>query len=307
MRNNPLKLYENSSHDALSFALSGTYLHYFLFSFAVSFLLTTLSIAENLEEGAYTRLNWKDGSIDGTGELLFAEGEGNATCGELYPSDSFYLTDVPRGATVEVDLSVYRGEPRNPSYPVFGLDIFEKYEGSDGRKTNMLFEKDNVDAEGDEKESVKVTTKHQGAVWIGIYGSEPYPCSKENPPYNGKYHLSVSVEPPSETKEDGEPGSVLWSYQTDYWVVGAPKVQNGMVYATSMDGYVYALDKKTGKKEWFFDTGGEIWNQSPVLESGMLYVSAYDDGRLFALDAETGKQKWTFNTGDSRPGLKSGG
>ena len=56
---------------------------------------------------------------------------------------------------------------------------------------------------------------------------------------------------------------------------------HGVVYVDSGDGYVYALNAKTGALLWGkYTTGGDI-QSSPAVSNGMLYVGS-DDGTVYA-------------------------
>ena len=104
-----------------------------------------------------------------------------------------------------------------------------------------------------------------------------------------------------------------------------PQVANGVVYLSSAalldGGVVYALDAKTGKMLWSFDTvtdpvgkeiiGGGAWNAPAIGPDGTVYIGTgnmyqpysvgvsqpgkrlYTDSTL-ALDGKTGKLKWYF-------------
>jgi outer membrane protein assembly factor BamB len=104
-----------------------------------------------------------------------------------------------------------------------------------------------------------------------------------------------------------------------------PQVANGVVYLSSAalldGGVVYALDAKTGKTIWSFDTvtdpvakkiiGGGAWNAPALGPDGTVYIGTgnmyqpesvavsqpgkrlYTDSTL-ALDGKTGKLKWYF-------------
>lgn len=60
-----------------------------------------------------------------------------------------------------------------------------------------------------------------------------------------------------------------------------PSVAGGVVLVGCGDGYLYALDAKSGKQLWKFKASGGIRTQ-PVVHEGTVYVGA-DDGYLYAL------------------------
>ena len=71
-----------------------------------------------------------------------------------------------------------------------------------------------------------------------------------------------------------------------------PTVVDGTVYVGSDDGNLYALDAKTGTRQWSFSTGGLV-RSSPVVVDGTAYFTSADDN-LYAVDAETGQKEWLW-------------
>lgn len=101
--------------------------------------------------------------------------------------------------------------------------------------------------------------------------------------------LSTSAAPATNT--------LLWSYATgggiDY---GSPAVVNGVVYVSSDDHYLYALNAATGAYIWSYKTGGKI-DSSPAVADGIVYIGS-EDHKVYALNATTGAKIWTYTTGD---------
>ena len=73
----------------------------------------------------------------------------------------------------------------------------------------------------------------------------------------------------------------LWLYDTDNSVFSSPAVVDGVVYVGSRDGYVYALDTRTGGVRWSYETSGEVYS-SPAVVEGVVYVGS-NDGHVYAL------------------------
>jgi len=81
-------------------------------------------------------------------------------------------------------------------------------------------------------------------------------------------------------------------------------VKNNKVYVGSEET-CYALDTNNGKLIWEYETDGPI-TSPPSVSDGKVYVGSWD-GKLYAIDAETGKTKWTYQTGwgiDTTPAIK---
>ena len=90
---------------------------------------------------------------------------------------------------------------------------------------------------------------------------------------------------------DWTPGQVTWNFSTGDKVRSSPAVSDGVVYVSSFDNYVYALDGVTGAKLWSFKTGNDIYS-SPVVADGVVYVGSQDE-KFYALNSSTGTQIWS--------------
>ena len=87
-----------------------------------------------------------------------------------------------------------------------------------------------------------------------------------------------------------------WTFETAGGVTSTPTVAEKLVYVTSWDGFVYALDRKKGTVKWSYDTGSAA---SGGLQAG---ATLTPDGRLLVgdsaatvhcLDAAKGTLLWT--------------
>jgi outer membrane protein assembly factor BamB len=98
-------------------------------------------------------------------------------------------------------------------------------------------------------------------------------------------------------------GRKLWQFPTEAQVQASPAVAEGLVFASTVRGTLYAIDARTGSKRWERTVGtGEIhrgWMYfSPNVADGVVYqaYTTASGGGVLALDARTGEQRW-----DSRP------
>ncbi|MEM5871475.1 MAG: PQQ-binding-like beta-propeller repeat protein, partial [Candidatus Aenigmatarchaeota archaeon] len=87
-----------------------------------------------------------------------------------------------------------------------------------------------------------------------------------------------------------------WTYQSGGSILGC-RIYEGILYFGCCDGYLYAVDAKTGKELWRFKTGGVIVSHMPEIHENVVYTVSYD-GCLYAIDRNTGKEIWRFQTGD---------
>jgi outer membrane protein assembly factor BamB len=115
------------------------------------------------------------------------------------------------------------------------------------------------------------------------------------------------------------PGNVgdldqAWHDTTGGAVESSPAVLNGLVFATSLDGTLYAVNAATGAQEWS-DSGAGPADASPAVTPDGARTEVFvgsEDGNVSALSGASGQFTqidWTFNTGDtvqSSPTLAGG-
>ena len=79
-----------------------------------------------------------------------------------------------------------------------------------------------------------------------------------------------------------------WSFGADNWFWTTPIVVDGVVYAGSLDGNVYAIDIATGALAWAqpFETDAPV-RSAPMLAGGVIVV-ADRSGNVYGIDPETG-------------------
>ncbi|MGV3768538.1 MAG: PQQ-dependent dehydrogenase, methanol/ethanol family [Sphingobium phenoxybenzoativorans] len=113
---------------------------------------------------------------------------------------------------------------------------------------------------------------------------------------------------------DALTGKLLWSYDPEVYKTAGPKQHagwgsrgiawwNGKVYTVTHDGFVIALDAKTGKPLWKVPTldkdDSSYVTGAPRIFDGKLIIGNSGDygavrGHATAIDAETGKRLWRF-------------
>jgi ribosomal protein L7/L12 len=88
-----------------------------------------------------------------------------------------------------------------------------------------------------------------------------------------------------------------WKFRRGGSTHGPSAIAEGVVYAGSDDGYLYAVDAETGQEKWKFDPGSADY-YSPVVSGGVVCFGVRDIGRddvyFCAVDAATGEEKWEF-------------
>lgn len=75
-------------------------------------------------------------------------------------------------------------------------------------------------------------------------------------------------------------------------VQSSPAVAGGAVYVGARDGFLYAIDRATGKERWRNDHKVSWVNSSPAISEGLVYVGSSDGRFVQAVDTATGEQRW---------------
>ncbi|MGB3715212.1 MAG: PQQ-binding-like beta-propeller repeat protein [Candidatus Promineifilaceae bacterium] len=86
-------------------------------------------------------------------------------------------------------------------------------------------------------------------------------------------------------------GALQWQFETGHSIWGQPTYEDGILYVSSLDKSVYALDSTTGDMLWESATGGSISDKAR-LNSDLVYVSSFDS-MIHAVDKATGDVQWT--------------
>ena len=91
----------------------------------------------------------------------------------------------------------------------------------------------------------------------------------------------------------GEP-ELLWSFKVKGGAFeSTAAIVGDVVYISDLDGKIYAIDLKTGKKKWEYKTESGF-SASPSVKDGLIFVGDYD-GTFYCLTTD-GKLKWKFET-----------
>jgi outer membrane protein assembly factor BamB len=104
-------------------------------------------------------------------------------------------------------------------------------------------------------------------------------------------HVLYAVSP--------ETGSLLWkSEDLGGPIVSQPAVsESGLVIVSTFNNEIVALDEKSHKVEWRFNTPDWAW-ASPVIDGEQVYTSDLS-GTFYALELETGNLLWQLQPGGS--------
>jgi eukaryotic-like serine/threonine-protein kinase len=90
-----------------------------------------------------------------------------------------------------------------------------------------------------------------------------------------------------------------FTFKTEGPVRSTAALVEGLVYFGSGDGFMYAVNAKTGALRWRFKTGGAV-HSSPSVANGIVYFTSRDC-TLYAVSASKGNEVWKFRMGNDLP------
>jgi outer membrane protein assembly factor BamB len=77
-------------------------------------------------------------------------------------------------------------------------------------------------------------------------------------------------------------------------IAGTPALVENILYVSSFDRRVYALDAGTGEPKWESDAAGNWFWTEPLVDGDTVLAGSLD-GHVYALDRQTGEQRWRTN------------
>ncbi len=120
--------------------------------------------------------------------------------------------------------------------------------------------------------------------------------------YYGDYGGNVHAVRAADGHQDWETSSADLGGAGSFY--SSPAISNGLVFESSTDGTLYALDL-SGHEKWHFATRAPIYGSPAVAtvagEEPTVFTGSYDH-HLYALDATTGKERWGRSVGGQIPG-----
>ncbi len=87
----------------------------------------------------------------------------------------------------------------------------------------------------------------------------------------------------------------FWKYQTGGPIICSPVTVAGIVFVSSTDGYLYAINATTGVKLWEFWIGADL--NSPTVAHNKVFITS-KSGTVSAYDMYTGSQVWNKSLGE---------
>jgi outer membrane protein assembly factor BamB len=207
---------------------------------------------------------------------------------------SFIAVEKKTGKLVWEDASpggkILHGSWSNPSYAVLGGKPQVVFPGGNGwlysfePQTGKLIwsfdmnPKDSVyelGGRGTKSYVIAMAAIHDGVIYIGV-GQDPE---------HGEGPGNFWAVAPGDKTGDLTGKAVLWHAGGPGFgrTLSTAAIQDGLVYAADLSGFVRCFDAKTGQKHWEYDTFAAIWG-SPFYADGKVYIGD-EDGDIAVLRA----------------------
>ncbi len=94
---------------------------------------------------------------------------------------------------------------------------------------------------------------------------------------------------------DARSGWMVWRFRMNKGSVSSPYRHENSVYVGSADGNIYSIDANSAKENWHFKTGHQV-SGSPIVYNDVVYCGSAD-GNIYALELKNGRLRWKFTTG----------
>jgi len=101
-------------------------------------------------------------------------------------------------------------------------------------------------------------------------------------------------------------GKEFWQLTAKHFLRATPALLNGWIYIGDTNGDMYAIDSRTGKQKWIFNTFGSMLNNdtigfdrkaiiSSAVVEGDAVIFGSRDGFLYCVNRFDGQLKWKFD------------
>ncbi|UCB58446.1 MAG: PQQ-binding-like beta-propeller repeat protein, partial [Thermoplasmatales archaeon] len=92
-------------------------------------------------------------------------------------------------------------------------------------------------------------------------------------------------------------GTLRWRFQTNDYIKGPASIaDDGTIYFTSYDRYLYALHSNNGSMKWKVNVGQWPESNPSIASDGTIYIAG---DMLYAINPD-GTMKWSFDMGQGR-------
>ena len=97
------------------------------------------------------------------------------------------------------------------------------------------------------------------------------------------------------------PGRALWQYRAGGSARSSPILFDGILFVTSVNGLLHAIDAATGIAKWKFRAEAQVHSTPSLCAERVLF--GCDDGKVYAVDRHAGTKVWETDYGRGSLGI----
>ena len=99
---------------------------------------------------------------------------------------------------------------------------------------------------------------------------------------------------------DAKSGYILWRFRMSKASISTPYITDNYIYVGSVDSHIYCVDIHSAREIWNFSTGNQV-TSSPITYQDSVYCGSVDGG-MYCLELHTGRLRWKYETGGAITG-----
>lgn len=158
----------------------------------------------------------------------------------------------------------------------------------------------------------------EGQVWVGAYDGHLYALDGDRGSLAAVYdarseirtalqavgrHLVFATNRGTLHVVNARTGEAAWPpFEASRGIPAAPLVRESVIYATSLDHFLYAVDLSTGELRWSLDLDHGLATTPAWIDGGWLALGT-NRGDVVAVDVACREVVWRYSVNDGRPDM----
>jgi outer membrane protein assembly factor BamB/tRNA A-37 threonylcarbamoyl transferase component Bud32 len=94
---------------------------------------------------------------------------------------------------------------------------------------------------------------------------------------------------------DAKSGFIIWRFRMSKASISTPFITDNYIFTGSVDSRIYCIDIHSAKEIWNYATDNQV-TSSPITYQDSVYCGSVD-GMMYCLEFRTGRLRWKFETG----------
>jgi eukaryotic-like serine/threonine-protein kinase len=94
---------------------------------------------------------------------------------------------------------------------------------------------------------------------------------------------------------DAKSGYIIWRFRMAKASISTPFLSDNYIFTGSVDSHIYCVDIHSAREIWSFPTENQV-TSSPITYQDSVYCGSVD-GNMYCLEYRTGRMRWKYQTG----------